>query len=76
MARLLADLELSETPRLLVFNKADQIGAEEAAHLRESSEGLVVSALDPETFAPLLERIEEELWKEGHGLGALASSID
>jgi GTP-binding protein HflX len=62
--RTLAELDLNTIPRLLVFNKADRIDAEELnAMQRESAlqdgvESLAISALNAKTLPPLLERIE------------------
>jgi GTP-binding protein HflX len=61
--RTLAELELNEIARLLVFNKADLVEREElAAAQRELSAGSVetmaTSATNPATLGPLLDRIE------------------
>jgi GTP-binding protein HflX len=62
--RTLADLDLNTIPRLLVFNKADRIDAEELnAMQRESAlqdgvESLAISALNAKTLPSLLDRIE------------------
>jgi GTP-binding protein HflX len=65
--RILSDLGLAEKPRVLVWNKADQLSDEEAEHLAAHAEGgFVVSALSRETFGPLLLAIERVLWKQGH----------
>ncbi len=65
--RILAELGLAEKPRLLVWNKADRLPADEAEHLAAHAEGgFVVSALERATFGPLLLAIERALWKQGH----------
>ncbi|MCU0660715.1 MAG: GTPase HflX [Myxococcota bacterium] len=61
--RILADLELMHIPRLLVLNKADLA---EPDQLREDCDRLSavsVSALSKQTFAPLLHRMEESIWR-------------
>jgi len=62
---LLNDLNLGEHPRIVVFNKADRLEDAEALRRAAAYQGLPLSALDRNTFAPLLRAIEHELWKEG-----------
>ena len=59
------DLEPAEKPRLLAFNKLDRAEPEEAQRRARAYGGLLLSALDRETLAPLLHSVENELWKEG-----------
>jgi GTP-binding protein HflX len=62
---ILADLGLADKPRVLVWNKADKLAANEAEHLANPGGGFVVSALDRATFGPLLLAIERVLWQHG-----------
>jgi GTP-binding protein HflX len=62
---ILSDLGLGEKPRVLVWNKADKLPASEAEHLANHGGGFVVSALDRQTFGPLLLAIERSLWQHG-----------
>jgi GTP-binding protein HflX len=62
---ILNDLGLSDKPRILVWNKADQLDATDADHLAQHGGGFVVSALEQATFGPLLLGIERALWKQG-----------
>lgn len=61
--RILQDLELQDIPRLLVFNKADLVDAEElAARLRTASqdgmrECVAVAAVQTASLRPLLEKV-------------------
>jgi len=61
--RILTELEFDRIPRLLVFNKTDELeDANLKAMLRQisieqGSEALAISALDIRTLAPLLQRI-------------------
>jgi GTP-binding protein HflX len=64
--RILGDLELAETPRLLVYNKADRLLPEEKSILESSGRNLAISALDRKTVLPLLAAMESALWREGH----------
>ena len=62
--RILATLDLKETPRLLVFNKADRL-PEQTATLAHAENGVAVSALKRTGFEELLARCETLLWREG-----------
>jgi GTP-binding protein HflX len=61
---ILSDLGLAEKPRIIVWNKADQLEEADAEALARSG-GFVVSALDRATFGPLLLAIERSLWTQG-----------
>jgi len=61
---ILADLGLGEKPRILVWNKADQVPVADADDLARHG-GFVVSALDRATLGPLLLGIERALWEHG-----------
>jgi GTP-binding protein HflX len=60
--KILSDLGLSQKPQLLVFNKDDLIGREEAEGICQRYHGVHISALKPETFHMLLIAIENNLW--------------
>ena len=60
--QILVDLELHETPRLLVMNKADLVEPDALRAEAENLRAVPVSAIDRSTLAPLLERVEELLW--------------
>jgi GTP-binding protein HflX len=62
---ILIDLGLGDKPRILVWNKADQLEPADADHLAHHGDGFVVSALDAATFGPLLLGIERMLWRQG-----------
>jgi len=62
--RVLATLDVAQTPRLLVFNKMDR-APERARTLAAGAGGVPVSALKQEGFADLIARCEEMLWKRG-----------
>jgi GTP-binding protein HflX len=59
---ILRELYLSEKPRLLVFNKMDRLDIEEVRNIVMRYNGVAISALDPSTFSPLLQAIEEYIW--------------
>jgi GTPase len=62
--QILEELGLAEKPRLIVWNKADKLSPEDA-ELLARDRGFVVSALDRQTFGPLLLAIERGLWQQG-----------
>lgn len=63
--KLLGELELAATPRLVVWNKSDLLDASAAEHLANHGGGFVVSARQRETFGPMLLAIERALWLHG-----------
>ncbi len=84
--RILQELELQHIPRLLVFNKSDQLDAPDleallrTAALDGARDCLAVSALAPATLRPLLERIGALLARDLTALpakfGALSQLTD
>jgi GTP-binding protein HflX len=58
---LLQELELSQIPTLLVFNKADLVARSYADPLIRRFDAVAVSALDPHSLGPLLDRLEKAL---------------
>ncbi|HEY6330807.1 MAG TPA: GTPase HflX [Blastocatellia bacterium] len=54
--KILADLRLASIPRIMVFNKADLLPADEAANLGRAFGATVVSAINSATLLPLVER--------------------
>jgi len=72
--KVLDDLGLAQTPRILVFNKADKLGAgagDGGAHLHGAE---LVSALTRQGFDRLLERADRVLWAEGAKARAAAAT--
>jgi GTP-binding protein HflX len=66
--RILGDLGLAETPRLLVMNKVDLIPPDQREAVVRAEGGpdaIAVSARDRHTTGPLLAAVELALWKEG-----------
>jgi GTP-binding protein HflX len=62
---ILEDLELDDIPRLVVFNKADLLSAEDHTLLGERPDGALVSALTGEGAEALVARVGELLREEG-----------
>ena len=65
---ILADLGLGDKPRILVWNKADQLPDDERARIGRTDNGLpvvAISAQDGTTTTPLLEAIEAALYSAG-----------
>jgi GTP-binding protein HflX len=65
VATILTDLGLGDKPRILVWNKADRLAGPDADHLASHGGGFVVSALDRQTFGPLLLGLQRALWQAG-----------
>ncbi len=66
--RILGDLGLAETPRLLVMNKMDLIPPDQreaVLHGEGGADAIPVSARDRQTTGPLLAAVELALWREG-----------
>lgn len=55
--KILADLNLSAVPRLLVFNKSDLLSEDEVSNLRQAFSAVMISALNPKTLVPMIERM-------------------
>ncbi len=63
--RILNDLHLAETPRLLVLNKIDRLSAEDRARVLDARGAIAISACDATSTQPLLDAIEAALWRQG-----------
>ncbi len=61
-AKLLAELQLEDVPRVVVYNKADRLDPRLAAMLADENNGVALSALDLRTLRPLLHRIDRALF--------------
>jgi GTP-binding protein HflX len=61
---ILADLGLGDKPRIQVWNKSDKLADADADRLAEPGT-FIVSALDRQTFGPLLLAVERALFKAG-----------
>ena len=55
--KLLGDLELAQLPRMMVFNKCDAAPLGVGTALARMNRGVAVSAVDPRSLSPLLERL-------------------
>ena len=62
--KVLDEIDLGETKELLVFNKVDLLPPGQGASLAERHGAVAVSALERTGLRELLERAEEELWRE------------
>jgi len=59
---ILRKLELDRIPVVLVLNKTDRLDSVQTAGLSKSLKGVPVSALNPKTFAGLLQEMEHLIW--------------
>ena len=60
--KVLRDLELENKPRLLVFNKCDQIHPMDVERFGEGENAVAISALKREGFDALLKKAAAYLW--------------
>ena len=60
--RIISELGMAETPRLMVFNKQDRLAAADRATRLRGHDAIAISAVDRESTRPLLDRMEQELW--------------
>ena len=58
---VLQSLALDQIPRVLVFNKCDQLPVGQAEALCRRYSAIGIAALQPETLPPLLQHLEERL---------------
>ncbi len=72
--RVLRKLELDRIPTLLVLNKTDLIDPGEAEGVARQMRGVAISALAPQTFPRLLERIERAIWLRAASPGTSTAS--
>jgi len=71
--KILRELELAETPRIMVMNKIDKLGSEERERIESrpgegiasGMQAIAISAVEPKTTARLLDAVERTLWHEG-----------
>ena len=63
--KILNEIGLDEIPRLMVFNKVDQVNPLWAKAIASRFGGVVCSALDPDSLKGLLKAIEERIWPGG-----------
>jgi GTP-binding protein HflX len=63
--KILGDLDLKETPRLLVFNKVDRLRPGEGEAIANARGGVAISASTRAGLPELLHRCDQILWKDG-----------
>ncbi len=62
--KILFELELDHIPRLLVFNKEEKVGREEASAVCQKYGAIAISALQPKSLGKLFHAIERKFWEE------------
>lgn len=65
--KILGELDLGGKDRIVVINKIDLIDDDLAHNLATRYGGVMVSALRPDTFGPLMDEIEQRIWHEKQG---------
>lgn len=59
---ILTELDIINKPRLIVFNKIDKMPKDEIEFILPRFNGIAISAINKDTFAPLLGAIEHCIW--------------
>ncbi len=72
--KVLRDLKLDEKPRLLVFNKCDQVHPLDAERLGEGENAVAISALNKEGFKELLKKAALYIWPVNSGSASPSDS--
>lgn len=62
--KILADLDLGTRQTLLVFNKSDKISEQDLNNLCRRYRAVPVSALNRNSFKPLLDEMQKRFWPE------------
>lgn len=62
--RILAEINLGDKEQLLAFNKMDAMDADKARAIAEGHNALALSAFEPETIKPLVEKLEYRLFRQ------------
>ncbi len=62
---ILDEMELLSVPRILVFNKVDKVEPELVRGVKARFQAEAISALDPSTLPPLLEKVSQTLKASG-----------
>ncbi len=70
---ILKELQLGTKPKILVFNKIDNISREMVGHILPRYDAIAVSALRPESLRPLLGAIETHIWESQNKVKELRS---
>ncbi len=65
--KILAELGLDNKERILVFNKIDRLDPEEGLNILRRYNAIGISAINRNTFYPLLSAIYRHIWKEEMG---------
>jgi GTP-binding protein HflX len=63
--KILEELGLSGIPRLLVFNKSDRLSEDQLLNFGRGDKAMTVSALNPGTLVPMVDRLGEMLEQIG-----------
>jgi GTP-binding protein HflX len=74
--KILEDLDLKRIPLLRVFNKADRVDPETAQRLSQAFDAVCISALKPETFPPLNEKMETVFSRQKNGVLSSSPSYE
>ena len=62
--RILSEIGLGDKEQLMVFNKMDRLGEQKARSAADNHNGIAISAYDPDTLVPLVEQLEDRLFRQ------------
>lgn len=62
--RILSDIGLEDKEQLMAFNKMDRIDEQKARAAADNYDAIAVSAYNEETLIPLVERLEDRLFRQ------------
>lgn len=68
--KILEGLGLGARPRLLVFNKIDQVDPADLPHHCRRYEAIPLSAFDRSSFKPLLQELQQRFWPDEADYGS------
>jgi GTP-binding protein HflX len=74
--KILEDLGLRQIPLLRVFNKADRLDPDTAQRLCQAFDAVCISALNPGTFPPLIEKMERVFSRQKNGVLSSSPSYE
>ena len=64
--KILFELELAHLPRLVVFNKEDQMGSGEVKAICQKYGGISISAFRPDSLGDFFMALKKKLWEINH----------
>lgn len=63
---ILDELKLKDKQRIMVFNKTDKVSSDTISNVLPRYDAVAVSAINPDTFYPMLQSIENHIWESNN----------